>query len=177
MFNPARFNPFFPLCSLRLCGEFAFLGYIDAMDLLKKLEAASDLDDALRLIIAHFKAESGTIHFIDDKDGALHLKASSGIPDVVLNMVRVVPIGKGMAGLAAQRREPVTICNLQTDTSGDVRPGAKKTGMEGAIVVPIFDGSGAVIGTLGIANRDERTFSDAEQALLMDCGKRLAHNR
>ena len=78
-----------------------------------------------------------------------------------------------MAGLAAQRREPITICNLQTDTSGDVRPGAKKTGMEGAIAVPIFDAKGKVVGVLGIANRTERTFSDAEQQLLMQCGKRL----
>jgi GAF domain-containing protein len=147
------------------------------MDFLKQLEAAHDLDEALRLIIAHFKAESGTIHFIaptsSGGDGVLHLRASHGIPDVVLNMVRVVPIGKGMAGLAAQRREPVTICNLQTDTSGDVRPGAKKTGMEGAIVVPIFDDNDEVVGTLGIANRDERTFSDEEQQLLVECGKAL----
>ena len=43
-----------------------------------------------------------------------------------------------MAGLAVQRKEPVSVCNLQTDASGAARPGAKATGMEGALVVPIF---------------------------------------
>jgi signal transduction protein with GAF and PtsI domain len=142
------------------------------MDLLQQLSSARDLDEALRLIIAHFKADSGTIHMMED--GVLKLRASHGIPEVVLNMVRSVPIGKGMAGLAAQRRECVTVCNLQTDSSGDVRPGAKKTGMEGAIAVPILDRSGGVVGVLGIANRNERTFSDAEQKLLVECGKALA---
>jgi L-methionine (R)-S-oxide reductase len=104
----------------------------------------------------------------------LHLRASHGIPEVVLNLVRTVPVGKGMAGLAAARRECITVCNLQTDTSGDVRPGAKRTGMEGAIASPIFDERGGVVGVLGIANRNERTFSDAEQALLVECGKVLA---
>src|SRR6185503_5897059 len=129
------------------------------MTIAADLRACKTLDDALAQIIAHFKAESGTIHMLGP-DGALHLKAASkGMPEVVLNLVRIVPVGKGMAGLCVQRKEAVTGCNLQTDTSGDVRPGAKKTGMEGAIVVPIFDDAGAVIGALGIANRNERTFA------------------
>lgn len=139
-----------------------------------ELRVAPDLDSALRAIISHFKADSGTIHTIGD-DGALHLRAASkGIPEPVLNLVRLVPIGKGMAGLAAQRREPVTVCNLQTDTSGDVRPGAKLTGLEGAIVVPMLDGDNNVVGTLGIANRHQRTFTNDETDLLMNCGRALA---
>ena len=146
------------------------------MELLKQLESTppGDLNEALRLIIANFKAESGTIHLIDPEDGLLHLRASHGIPEVVLNLVRTVPVGKGMAGLAAARGECITVCNLQTDTSSDVRPGAKKTGMEGAIAVPIFDRSEKVVGVLGIANRNERTFSDAEQQLLVECGRMIA---
>lgn len=141
--------------------------------LLTAIQHSTDLDAALAAIIAHLNADSGTIHMIAD-DGMLHLKAASkGIPEVVLNLVRVVPVGKGMAGLAAQRREPVTVCNLQTDTSGDVRPGAKQTGLEGAIVVPIFEGE-TVVGTLGIANRAERTFTKQESDLLIECGKALA---
>jgi signal transduction protein with GAF and PtsI domain len=143
------------------------------MNLPDDIKSARDPKDALERIIRHFKADSGSIHLLGD-DRMLHLKASIGIPDVVLNLVRVVPIGKGMAGLAAQRAEPITICNIQTDASGDVRPGAKKTGMEGAIVVPMFDGDDEVVGTLGIANRAERTFSDEETKLLIECGRAFA---
>ena len=75
--------------------------------------------------------------------------------------------------LAVERAEPVTACNIQTDTTGDVRPGAKATGMQGAIVVPVLAGERAV-GALGIANRHERTFSVEETALLTEIGRRIA---
>ncbi len=134
---------------------------------------AEGLEAALRLIIEHFRADTGTVHVLEP-DGVLHLKAaSSGIPPVVLERVQLVPIGKGMAGLAAQRKEPVTVCNIQTDTSGNVKSGAKLTGMEGALVVPMLDGD-TVAGTLGIANRQERTFSPEETALLIEAGRVLA---
>lgn len=81
-----------------------------------------------------------------------------------------------MAGLAVERAKPVDACNIQTDTSGDVRPGAKATGLAGSIVVPIFDGD-TVIGALGVANRSERTFSENEIAGLVDEGRKLAAAR
>lgn len=127
---------------------------------------------ALERTIAELRAETGTVHLLGD-DGQLHLKASHGIPEFILNVFRTVPVGKGMAGLAVERKTPVTACNIQTDTSGDVRPGAKATGMEGAIVVPILRGDDAV-GSLGVANRKERTFSEDEIALLLEVGRRIA---
>ena len=135
--------------------------------------AAPTLDDALSETLRHFAADSGTVHLLE-ADGVLHLKAASaGIPEFVRETVRLVPVGKGMAGLAVQRVQPVTACNIQTDASGDVRAGAKATGLEGAIVVPMLrDGSAA--GALGIANRAERTFSDDEQQLLLAIGAHLA---
>ncbi len=139
----------------------------------ERLQTCGSYDAALTLILTEFTADSGTIHRIGE-DGALHLKAASqGIPEVVLNIVRIVPMGKGMAGLCAERGEAITACNIQSDASGDVRPGARATGMEGAIVVPIFDGA-KVVGTLGIANRTERTFSTDEQALLIAAGRVLS---
>jgi L-methionine (R)-S-oxide reductase len=130
-------------------------------------------DASLARILTHFGADSGTIHMLAP-DGALHLQAASaGIPEAVLNTVRTVPVGKGMAGLAVERRQPVNACNIQTDASGDVRPGAKATNLQGSIVVPIMRGSAAV-GALGIANRHERTFTDAEASLLLDAGRVLA---
>jgi L-methionine (R)-S-oxide reductase len=45
--------------------------------------------------------------------------------------------------------------------------------MEGAIVVPVFEGT-RVVGALGIANRSERTFNDREKAALIAAGRALA---
>jgi len=143
-----------------------------ADDLHARLAGGAGLGDALAQILEFFHADSGTIHLMRD-DGALHLEAASaGIPDAVLNIVRVVPVGKGMAGLAVQRKEPVNSCNIQTDTTGDVRPGARATGLQGSIVVPLMRG-GTAVGALGIANHRERTFTDDEAASLMQIGQAL----
>lgn len=139
----------------------------------ESIRTAGSLDEALSRTLQHFAADSGTIHLLES-DGVLHLRAASaGIPDFVLQTVRTVPVGKGMAGLAVERAEPVTACNIQTDTTGDVRPGAKLTGLEGAIVVPMMR-DGRAEGALGIANGAERTFSEDEQDVLLAIGAHLA---
>ena len=138
-----------------------------------QIARAETYEDALASIVSHFGADSGTIHLLGD-DGLLHLEAATpGLPEAVLATIRTIPVGKGMAGLAVERGRPVDACNIQTDDSGDVRPGARATGLAGAIVVPIFR-SDRVIGALGIANRTERTFSVAEIEDLMDAGRALA---
>jgi hypothetical protein len=106
--------------------------------------------ERLQQVIEQFDADSGTIHLMG-ADGHLHLAAAIGIPDAVQRIVAVVPVGKGMAGLAAERRIPVDSCNIQTDATGDVRPGARATGMQGAIALPMFRGEN-LAGVLGIAN-------------------------
>jgi GAF domain-containing protein len=148
--------------------QHEFLSGIEA-----SMTAPGGWDDALGRILRQFAADSGTIHLLGP-DGLLHLKvASAGIPQFVLDTVRTVPVGKGMAGLAVERRQAVQACNLQTDTSGDVRPGARATGLQGSIVVPILRDDAAV-GALGVGNREERTFTDDEAALLVEVGRLLA---
>jgi signal transduction protein with GAF and PtsI domain len=142
----------------------------------QQLTAASKVSDALAHIVAHFAADSGTIHFIE-ADGLLHLAAvTRGMPDAVLATIKTIPVGKGMAGLAVERRAPVDACNIQTDTSGDVRPGARATALSGAIVVPIFSGE-EVVGALGVANRSERSFAASEIADLIATARVLAARR
>jgi L-methionine (R)-S-oxide reductase len=143
------------------------------LDQIQPALSAGQLQEVLRLTMAHFHADTGTIHLLE-ADGVLHLKAASaGIPEPVLKAVERVPVGKGMAGLAVERKEPVSVCNLQTDASGNARPGAKGTGMEGALVVPIMMGAKAV-GAFGIANREARTFTAEETAELLDIGRAVA---
>ena len=68
-------------------------------------------------------AVAGTVH---QREGdGLRLCAASNIPEPVQALVRWVPRGKGMAGLALESGEPVQTCNLKDDSSGQVRPGAK----------------------------------------------------
>jgi len=136
-------------------------------------ELAERLERALLEIIDHLAAQSGTIHLKVPGQQVLRLGASHGIPPAVRAVVESVPWGKGMAGLAAERAQPVDACNIQTTTSGDVRPGARATGMAGAIVVPMMLDAG-VVGTIGVGCTSERVFSEAETAWLLERGRTLA---
>ncbi len=134
---------------------------------------AQSLDDALALIVRDLETDTATLHFLAE-DGLLHLAAATpGLPPAVLSTIQVIPVGKGMAGLAVERRRPVDACNIQTDRSGDVRPGARATGLAGAVVVPVFRND-EVVGALGVANKGERAFSEAETNYLLRAGRALA---
>jgi GAF domain-containing protein len=129
---------------------------------------------ALEVILGHFRADMGMIHRLNAADQHLELVATSdGIPEPVLAAARRIPLGKGIAGETAQTGRPVSMCNLQTDPSGVARPGAKATGAQGTLCVPIFLGE-RVVGTLGVGVRGERTFSEGETEALLAAGRALA---
>jgi GAF domain-containing protein len=133
---------------------------------------ADDRGRAMSLLLEHLDVDTGTIHELGP-DGLLHLKAwAGGIPEPLLDVIRTIPVGKGIAGLAVERREPINLCNLQSDDSGDVRPRARETGVQGSICVPMMSGEKAV-GALGVATRQERDFTDAEVGLLLQVGRTL----
>jgi GAF domain-containing protein len=135
------------------------------------MPGAPTLDTQLRQIGEHFDAQTGTLH-VRGNDGWLNLAAAFGVPEWLRPTIERIPIGKGMAGLTAQRREPVTVCNLQTDGSGTARPDARTTGVEGAIAIPILD-AGKLVGILGIGKPHAHTFTTAEIELLLRLGPGL----
>jgi signal transduction protein with GAF and PtsI domain len=138
------------------------------------IEAALSTNDVARILtetLLHFGCQAGTVHVL--REGELWLAAHSGIPEPIVQIVQRVPIGKGIAGLAAERREPVQLCNLQTDESGQARPGAKMTGMEGSLAVPMLV-KGDLRGVLGIAKAEAHDWTTEETDLALLIGSRLA---
>ncbi len=130
-------------------------------------------DEVLAQVTQHFDCPVGTVHMLDSSDGMLHLRAQLGLPPFVLDKVQVIPVGKGMAGIAAERKEPVQVCNLQTDKSGVARPGAKMTQMEGSLAAPMLV-DGEVRGVIGVAKPSAYDFSSDETELLLAVGALLA---
>ena len=129
---------------------------------------------ALEVIAEAFEARTATLHRKRPGEESLELVASRGLPGKLLSATTAIPFGKGMAGLCAVRREPVTVCNLQTDSSGCARPAARETGVAGAVVVPILAAGGELVGTLGVGKPEAHTYTEAEMALLRDCAGVLA---
>lgn len=131
------------------------------------------LDQALQGAIARLCADSGTIHVRDPEELVLHLAASHNVPEALLELIREIPWGKGMAGMAAQSGEPVDYCNLETSTAPEVHPRARAAGTRGAVVVPMMLGN-EVMGTIGIGCASERRFAAHEIRWLLELGRELA---
>jgi signal transduction protein with GAF and PtsI domain len=138
----------------------------------------ANLHAVLDRVLLQFECATGTIHALDPALGQLRLRAQRGIPRGLMDRVVLIPIGKGMAGIAAERRQPVQVCNLQTDASGVARAGARETRMEGSVAVPMLVGE-SLRGVLGVAKPVAYDFSEAETSFLLEIaaaiGACLAH--
>jgi L-methionine (R)-S-oxide reductase len=130
------------------------------------------IEDALRGAIQEFGCTSGTIHRADGD--VLTLVAAENIPEEILDRVETVPIGKGMAGIAAERQEPVATCDLQAD-SGVAEEGARETGLKGTIAVPMLAEDGTLKGVLGVGKPEAHEFTPTEREELLDMAGEIAN--
>jgi hypothetical protein len=115
---------------------------------------------------------AGTVH--RHLDGLLLMEAAVNIPEPVRRATERIPRGKGMAGLALERDQPVSTCNLQTP-SPDVKPGAAAVGAGAAVAFPVHDGAGAVRAVVGIAFAEARDLAPAAMQALADAAADLLY--
>ena len=125
----------------------------------------AELQAWLETFLAHHEGIAGTVH-VRPAGGDLELAAAVRIPPKVQDIVRHIPRGKGMAGLAWERNEAVSTCNIKDDSSGQVRPGAKAVDAGAGVALPVRDASGDVRAVVGIAYRDEKELTGSELAAL-----------
>jgi signal transduction protein with GAF and PtsI domain len=129
-------------------------------------------------VLENFACVTGTLHRTDPSTGLLMLVTQHGIPPQVLPMllpkIDNIPFGKGIAGCAAQRKEPVQLCNLQEDLGGVAKPDAQKTNVQGALAVPIVGSDGKVVGVLGIGKMQPYEFNDSEVSDLNQVAELIA---
>lgn len=118
-----------------------------------------DLQTWLEQFLREQGGVAGTVHVLDGE--TLVLRAAVNIPPKVQEVTRLIPEGKGMAGLAWARHEPVSTCNLADDRNKDVRPGAKAVDATAAVALPVDDAQGRVRAVVGVAWPDERTFEES----------------
>jgi hypothetical protein len=124
------------------------------------MSSESEHERWLRDYVTRNRGVAGTLHLLGERE--LELRAAVNIPPKVIEVVRCIPLGKGMAGLAWERNSPVSTCNLKTDQTGDVRPGAKAVDANAAVAIPIHDAQGQVRGVVGIAYMGERDMDEHE---------------
>lgn len=131
----------------------------------------------LKNTLSEFDCQTGTLHRTSGDGATLSLECQIGVPDSLLEKIAIIPFGKGIAGVAAERGEPVELCNLQQDLEGIAKVGARQTGVSGSLAVPIFSPGGRrVIGTLGIGKFSPHEFSDAEKERLESLAREIARH-
>jgi L-methionine (R)-S-oxide reductase len=129
------------------------------------MSSSIHLEKWLQQFLAQHHGTAGTIHLVEN-DG-LRLATAINIPPPVRQIVEWVPKGKGMAGLAFERNEPIHTCNLKEDMSGNVKPGARAVNAQAAVAMPVTDQAGSVFAVIGIAFSDERELTQPELKDLM----------
>ena len=128
----------------------------------------------LASILTEFNCETGTIHQSHDGKN-LNLVCQIGVPDSLLDKISIIQFGKGIAGVAAESKQPVELCNLQRDLGGVAKPDARQTGVSGALAVPIFaPENDQVIGTLGVGKFAPYEFTTEEKENLASHARQIA---
>jgi putative methionine-R-sulfoxide reductase with GAF domain len=123
----------------------------------------------LQETMMEFGCQTGTLHRAEGE--WLYLVVQVGVPEFLLDKISKIPFGKGIAGVAAESKEPVELCNLQQDLGGVAKEDARKTGVSGSLAVPILDAGSKVLGTLGIGKIVPYEFSEVEKARLTEIGQ------
>jgi len=140
---------------------------------LSNKQIAINWQQMLNDTLTAFGCSTGTLHFLNKSTNLLEIKAQTGIPEFLLPKVSIIPIGKGMAGIAAERMTPVEMCNLQTDASGIAKPSAKDTKVEGSLAAPLIL-NGELYGVIGIAKPVPYDFTPEEIKELMRIGEEMS---
>ncbi|MGD0651154.1 MAG: GAF domain-containing protein [Verrucomicrobiia bacterium] len=101
--------------------------------------------------------ESGGIHLVDLDRTQLRLYVQIGLPQELVEQLRVVPWGVGVTGAVAASGHAKIYSDLASEAPM-ARPSAHKHGFKSLIVVPV-KAKGEVLGTLGLMGKREVQFA------------------
>ena len=134
----------------------------------------NQIQEQLQAVMDEFCCTTGTLHKTIKDTEILTLVCHAGVPEFLIEKISNIPFGKGIAGVAAQTKAPVELCNLQLDLGGVAKEDARKTGVSGSLAVPILSEDGVnVIGTLGVGKTIPYEFSDTEKSRLAELGNKF----
>ncbi|MEA2124736.1 MAG: hypothetical protein QOI80_1518, partial [Solirubrobacteraceae bacterium] len=108
---------------------------------------------------------------MDDEEQTLVARAASGLEEAVERGVRV-PIGRGFAGLVAERRAPLRSSEVEGQFD-IVSPLLRKKGIVSLLGVPLMIDD-HVLGVLHVGASDARAWTEDDVALLELAAERLA---
>jgi L-methionine (R)-S-oxide reductase len=105
----------------------------------------------------------GSVHLTEPAaEGEMVLVAGYNLSVSIQNGAAIAEVGKGMAGVCAQRRAPVAFADLKTDTSDIPHPEDRDSGSRGSLILPILSADrSSLIAVVGIGFAMPREFTEA----------------
>jgi signal transduction histidine kinase len=126
------------------------------------------LDTTLDQVMNYLQVESGEIFLRAEDATEMHLARHRGeAPEAFWSKDRFMP-GEGFIGLVAEQGQPLVSNALHKDMRF-LRQAVVDSGFRCLACVPLF-ARGNVIGVLGLATRQDRTFNERELNLLASIG-------
>ncbi|MEA2413122.1 MAG: phosphoserine phosphatase RsbU/P, partial [Thermoleophilaceae bacterium] len=132
-------------------------------------------EDVLQQLLARVRAvldtDTAAVYELDDEEQTLVARASKGIGGEDVERGVRVPVGRGFAGMVAERRVPVRSSEIPDLEL--VSPLMREQGIVSLVGVPLVV-DGRLLGVLHAGTRQPRVFSGDDVALLELAAERLA---
>jgi GAF domain-containing protein len=154
-------------------------------DVSQAVNSTIDLETVLSTIVAKATqlsgTEAGAIYVFDDAGQEFQLRATYGMDDKIIGEIRDrhIRIGETAIGVAAERRVPVQIPDIQNDPSSLVLDVIVRAGFRAWLTVPLLSPD-AVIGALVVRRKQPGEFPKSTIDLLQTFAakeKVLCHHR
>ena len=129
----------------------------------RSLTLAAIADEALDAVLAVTSAESAEVWLADGEE--LVLSRQRGEELAAFRTHTRLPIGRGIPGLAAERREPVVSHDLPLEPQCP-RAAIAAHGFTSSCALPLVSGD-ALVGVLGVASRRCSAFTSPEERRLL----------
>lgn len=144
--------------------------------LVQEVNAATNLEEALRLIVRRVRTEMATqvcsIYLLDTDSQRYILMATEGLNQDAIGKVSL-GIGEGLVGLVAKREEPINLGDAESHPHYRYFPETGEERFRSFLGTPIIH-HGKVMGVLVVQQIEERHFDESEESFLVTLSVQLA---
>lgn len=138
----------------------------------KTLSSSVDLEEVLQntlvQVLQIMNIEAGLVYLLDEKKKVLRCAYSYGISEEVIQTVKELKLGEGIAGRVAQSGTPIIIENASIDPRIS-STAFKKQGIRSFASIPLQSRT-RLIGAMNIGSFGQRTISPEDERLLITIG-------
>jgi two-component system sensor histidine kinase DegS len=138
----------------------------------KSLELSQLLSASIDSVVSVMRADAALVYLLDERARELVLVANEGVSDEFAYSVNRVKLGEGFNGKVAETGEPLFVGDVSQESGVTTRMALLKEGVKSQLIVPLKS-KGIVVGTLCVAMRRHRQFSNDEVGLLNAIGNQI----